>query len=66
MELKSIDIIKSPEPGKVRLQGEVSYENALIPSEIYWFDYPEEFEKSLSLKLKRVKDLFVFGCRRNN
>ena len=34
----------------------------LLPEELNFFIYDQTFEESLSGKLRRVKDVFVFGC----
>lgn len=34
----------------------------LLPEELHFLIYDEEFEKKLSRRMKEVKDFFVFGC----
>jgi hypothetical protein len=47
--LKRIEIGKSPlQPDRVRLSGQVVYNDKTLPAETYWFDVPEEYRGELS------------------
>jgi hypothetical protein len=47
--LKRIEIIPSPlKSDRVRLLGEVVYDDNTLPGEIYWFDVPQEYRNFLS------------------
>ena len=49
MELKSIQICKSPEnAGRLRLAGQVSYDDG-APEETYWFEVDEAYEPHVNL-----------------
>ncbi len=48
MQLRNIEVIDSPlRPGRVRLVGEVSYDDPKLPAEQYWFDVPQEYRHEL-------------------
>lgn len=49
MDLKGISIIRSPDSGdRVRLCGEVAYDNKACRPEVYWFDVREKYAECLS------------------
>jgi hypothetical protein len=49
LQLKNVDIVRSPlRPGRVRIVGEVVYDNRTIPAEQYWFDVPEQYRSALN------------------
>lgn len=49
MELKGISITKSPNlEDRVRLSGEVLYDDKGYQPEVYWFDFPEKYGEYLS------------------
>jgi hypothetical protein len=49
MELVSVRVEESPTRGRIRLLGDVAYDDNPHALERYWFDFPEEFGADLSL-----------------
>ena len=50
MKLKNVDIIESPEnKERVRLVGEVVYDDAKFSPELYWFEIPKEYKNFLTI-----------------
>ena len=58
MEVKRVDIVRSPNNlGRVRLVGEVCYDNQSMRPELYWFEVEKKYEKYLLSRSDLLKAL---------